>query len=183
VGGKFQKYAQTRATTTDYYLLASIITAEEGPCGNSQVVYALANVDYRRVLVFAAWLDPHRVLTKKRSGGAIRLDTIEAFERTHGFRAHTVTVEIMQALIALHEQAHLNGTAVEDLECGGASMLNTRLVAEACFPEIMNEPPTILVVFKLHAPRECPACHANMRNTVRKGGRQKSTPAASRSSQ
>lgn len=55
----FEKYAQTRVKTTHYYLLATIITAQEGPCGNSQVVYGLANADYRRILIFAA-LAAHR---------------------------------------------------------------------------------------------------------------------------
>jgi hypothetical protein len=171
VGGEHSAYAAGRMLTATYFrFMVVTISAQKKPNGSIEVVYALSYVEARRVLLFPAFLAPQDILTRLATGGAIHFDSIPDFERSHGLRPRSVTRTMLQALYLLHEHAHLNGAAIDDLVCPLLSMLNTRRIAEACYPEIVDVPPQRLApsgdVGKLYSKvagagsKGCRLCHA-----------------------
>lgn len=145
VGGQYSQFVQARLFTVQYFAYPStVISAEQKPAGNKEVLYALSNMMARRVLLFPPFMKPESVLTRMTSGGAIRINMVSEFENTFGFKHGTMTAGLIQTLILLHEHAHQNGTALNDFPCIGLSVLNTRVVAEACMPEFIERPAAVL---------------------------------------
>jgi len=168
IGGLQRQYVQGRLLTPAYDKLLETVPSAEKFNGRVQVVYAVSNVSLRRVLLFPAFFFPKKVLmlvapfsTRKE-----QMDSIQAFEKAHGFKVGSVTTEILQALILLHEHSHLNGAAVitDDRWCV-LSMVNTRWVAERCFPEIIDRsvaPVPQAVTALAHRGKSCNGCHSAM---------------------
>lgn len=138
VGGRVWESTRSRLLTTKYFRLPpSVISTSERSNGDFQTLYALADVTTRRVMLFPAFLRPQQVLAHLAAED-LGADSISPFERAHGFREGSISPDILQALMLLHEQSHLNGTDVPDEMCVKLSMLNTRRIAESCFPEILD---------------------------------------------
>jgi hypothetical protein len=173
VGGSKAAYVRVRLVTAEYYTFAAIkISAEEHLGGDIQTAFAVSYVEARRVLLFPAFQTPERVLMRQYAGGTLRIDAIPKFERSHGFKPGSMSPKMLQALVLLHEHMHLNGTAIdEDYRCVMLSMLNTRRVAEACAPDIIDTPPTrmaslgsskrLFVTLSIGATRRCQMCHTS----------------------
>jgi hypothetical protein len=160
VAGKDAAFAKPRLLTAEYFRLPQfLITAEQKVNGSIEAIVALSYVTTRRILLFPSFFEPNRILTRLASGGAKRLNLIQIFEANLGFRPGTVTLEIFASLAVLHEHSHLNGTALPDLDCAFLSELNTRHIAEACFPEILVQAPILFVNFARRKTAVCSSCH------------------------
>ncbi len=169
VGGPYRALVETRVLTSHYFESATdaTISAEEVAPGRNQAIFAVSDPDLRRVFLFPAFKKPNYVLVRLLSGGAARRDFIRDFERAHEFVQGSVTVEILQALILIHEQMHLNLTALEDSACFPATMFNTQSVARVCFPEITKAPSAPVVAKALpHAAKGCTHCHGKDKKYV-----------------
>jgi hypothetical protein len=171
VGGPdHQNFVQGRLLSTQHFALyPKMVSAEQ--VGNSiQTIYAFANIAQRWVFLFPSFSSPQSVFTKLLAGGATRMDTLRSMEVAEGFRTGSLSIELLQALILLHEQEHLNDTAIDDSWCVSLSMLNTRRVAEKCAPEIIEPIPNPkLLVTSDHSrrPKNCLGCHAAMGISVK----------------
>ncbi len=167
VGGPEHKdLVKARLVQTYYYFLwPSMISAEEVLNQRVQTIYAITKTEERWVFLLPSFTSPQSVLTKLLAGGASRMDTLRALEKVEGFQPGSVNAELCQALILLHEQAHLNGAAIDDIECLVLSMLNTRRVAEKCAPQILTSPPdpkALVTSQPARAPKNCSGCHTAM---------------------
>jgi len=173
-GSDLKGYARARLYTVNYYRFRDrfLISAVQRAKGNIEVMYGLAYVEERRVLFFNAFFEPENILTWMNDGSAIRQNLLRQFEKNHGLRENSVTPEILAAMVILHEHTHFNGTAIHDADTMVHSMINTRRVAEACFPELIHAPAhnlltswmqNRLVSFLRILPKGCPTCHLNQR--------------------
>jgi len=146
------------------------VGAREAVSGSIQTVYAYSYRGKRRVLLFPAYLRPKAVLTRRIAGGATPVDSLHNFAQAIGLNSG-ITADELQAIILLHEESHLNIATFDDHECLVLSMLNSRRVAEACFPQLIeasSEGIGVLVAkFNPRTPASCGACHANKNQLVK----------------
>lgn len=151
VGGEYAKYVRSRAEYTDYYRVR-VMAARETNKNGLEVIYAYSDPISRRIALLPPFYDPLNVQVET-DGKPKSADTIKHFEEVHRFVRGSVTVEKLQSLILAHELSHGNQAQPEDYPCMAQSMCNTRTIAEACFPEIVDHNAQML--FQIENPIGC----------------------------
>jgi hypothetical protein len=133
------EYLYERLLNTTYFAYDDVVAAELAIDEGREVfrtLYAYSNPESAYVLLTQADLSPDQAKTAMPDGNEKLVDTLPAFEKSHGFRR--ISIVILQALMLLHERAHIEKTIAPDYPCLDQSMRNTQLIAKACFPEIID---------------------------------------------
>jgi hypothetical protein len=137
VGGTHVGYVIARLRTTKY-LAYWIMAARKSKGGRVQAQFGFSKPRERVVALFQPFWTPTKAWAENLDAGAVeRIDLLPYLEKGLGFKSLSLTSAIVRALMLLHEQAHLNDAIPSDELCLAQSMLNTRIIADACMPEIV----------------------------------------------
>ncbi len=137
VGGKYVGFIFQRLRNTTYWEYW-IVAARKWPNGRVQVWFGTAVPEARVIALFQPYWQPTTAWLSGTEQPRRTENLLPDMEHALGFKEGSLTVTIVRVLTILHEQAHLNDAIPRDDLCLAQSMLNTRKIAEACYPEIVQ---------------------------------------------
>jgi hypothetical protein len=138
VGGRFADFVVPRFENTKYWAYW-IVTARRVSDDRLLVLIGWSNPDTRDVALAQSYWQPTSAFIEVIATGTIeRIDLLPHMEKALGFKRGSLTKKIFRVLHLLHEHGHLNAAIPRDDASLRQSMLNTRRIAEACYPEIVE---------------------------------------------
>jgi hypothetical protein len=138
VGGKYADYLVSRFENTRYWEYW-IVTTRQYPDGRIQALIGWSFPEANDVVVTQSYWQPTAAWVEVMPDGTVeRINLLPHMETSLGFKHDSLTKRIFRVLHLLHEHGHMNFAIPRDDVSLRQSMLNTRKIAEACYPEIVE---------------------------------------------